>query len=137
MNDRGSIESILKMERIVFDRIEFNREGFKNDNEIELQFEVGVPNLKNVKNINIYKVSLGAKGDKRGEYNLEVCITGFFTFQEANDLDDQRKENLLSKNAVAILMPYLRSQITLLTAQPEVDTVVLPVFNIINMLNKR
>ena len=80
MNDRGSIESILKMERIVFDRIEFNREGFKNDNEIELQFEVGVPNLKNVKNINIYKVSLGAKGDKRGEYNLEVCITGFFTF---------------------------------------------------------
>lgn len=137
MNGKGSIESVLKMERIVFDRIEFNRIGFKNDNEIELQFTLGVSSgkdVKDVKDINIYKVSLGAKGNKREEYMLEVSITGFFTFQEANDLDDQRKENLLSRNAVAILMPYLRSQITLLTAQPEVDTVVLPVFNVNNML---
>lgn len=134
MNGKGSIESVLKMERIVFDRIEFNRIGFKNDNEIELQFTLGVSNGKDVKDINIYKVSLGAKGNKKEEYMLEVSITGFFTFQEANDLDDQHKENLLSKNAVAILMPYLRSQITLLTAQPEVDTVVLPVFNVNNML---
>lgn len=131
MNGKGSIESVLKMERIVFDRIEFNRIGFKNDNEIELQFTLGVSNGKD---INIYKVSLGAKGNKREEYMLEVSITGFFTFQEANDLDDQRKKNLLSRNAVAILMPYLRSQITLLTAQPEVDTVILPVFNVNNML---
>ena len=130
MNSNGGIESVLKMEHIVFDRIEFNRAGFKNDNEIKFQFqsEVSISN-----DGNIYKVSLDAKGNKLEEYMLEISITGFFTFQEADNLDDQRKINLLSKNAVAILMPHLRSQIAILTAQPEVDTVVLPVFNVNNM----
>ena len=45
------------------------------------------------------------------------------------------KNNLVSKNTVAILMPYLRSEVSLLTAQPNTDTVVLPVFNINNMID--
>ena len=43
--------------------------------------------------------------------------------------------NLYQKNSVAILMPYLRSEISLLTAQPETETVVLPVFNINRMMD--
>jgi len=42
--------------------------------------------------------------------------------------------NYVTKNSVAILTPYLRSEVSLLTAQPEVEYVVLPVFNINNML---
>ena len=39
-------------------------------------------------------------------------------------------------DAVAILMPYLRSELTLLTAQPEMESVVLPPFNINKMLEQ-
>jgi len=38
------------------------------------------------------------------------------------------------KNAVAILMPYLRSELTILTAQPETDSIVLPVLNVVEMM---
>ena len=33
-------------------------------------------------------------------------------------------------------MPYLRSELTLLTAQPEPDSVVLPPFNVTKMIDK-
>lgn len=51
-------------------------------------------------------------------------------------MDENEKNELISKNAVAIIMPYMRSQVSLLTAQPEVDCVVLPPFNINNMLKE-
>lgn len=46
-------------------------------------------------------------------------------------------QNLINKNAVAIMMPYLRSELTLLTAQPDTDSVVLPPFNINAMLESK
>lgn len=131
MNDNNNIESILKMERLVFDKIEFNRIGFKNNNEIEFQFQAGISQRNDG---DIYKVNLIAKGNKKDEYVFEISLTGFFTFESSDNLNEEFKNNLLSKNAIAILMPYLRSQITLLTSQPEVDTVVLPIFNINNMV---
>lgn len=131
MSKDGTIESVLKLERIVFDRIEFNRTGFKNDNEIEFQFQSGISQRPDS---NVYRVNLIAKGNKKDEYMLEISITGFFSFSVSEEIDEALKNSLLSKNAVAILMPYLRSQITLLTSQPEVECVVLPVFNINNMM---
>jgi len=131
MSRNNSIESILKLERLVFDKIEFNRTGFKNDNEIEFQFQTGISQKTDG---NIFRVNLVMKGNKSGEYIIEVSLTGFFSFETSESVDGNVKEELLSKNAVAILMPYLRSQITLLTAQPEVDSVILPVFNINNMM---
>lgn len=52
------------------------------------------------------------------------------------DLEDKMLQDLINKNAVAILMPYLRSELTLLTAQPDTDSVILPPFNINKMLEK-
>ena len=48
-------------------------------------------------------------------------------------MEDKIVRDLINKNAVAILMPYLRSELTLLTAQPDTDSVVLPPFNINKM----
>ena len=56
-----------------------------------------------------------------------VQVSGFFRLD--GDIPFE-KDVLLRKNAVAILMPYLRSEVSLLTAQPEMDCVVLPPFNI-------
>lgn len=34
-------------------------------------------------------------------------------------------------------MPYLRSEVSLLTAQPETESVILPVFNVNNMIDNQ
>lgn len=120
---------VLRLEKLVFDKILFERKGFKNTNELKIssQVKIGI-NPKT----NLYKVSLQLDGNKEREYQLMICISGFFT---VNSEWEDRKDELLSKNAVAILMPYVRTQLSLLTAQPETDCVVLPTFNINAMLD--
>ena len=120
----GNYNSILNLQRLVFERIEFDRKGFKNTQELkfELQAQIGLDEN------GIYKVTLVLNGTKQDEYDIVISLSGFFKFE--GQVEDKMGQDLISKNAVAILMPYLRSEVTLLTAQPDTDSVVLPPFNI-------
>ena len=127
-------KSVLKLERLVFDKIHFERLGFKNDNQLNYRFESNVAKKNDGE---IYRVTLIYRGNKEDEYSIEISLTGFFSFQSDEDISDETKSHLVNVNAVYILMPYLRSQISLVTAQPEMDCVVLPPFNINNMLQSQ
>ena len=52
----------------------------------------------------------------------------FFEFR--TKLEQEKKDIIITKNAVAILFPYLRSQVTRMTAQPDIEPVVIPAINI-------
>lgn len=134
MGNSKSIESVLKLNKIVFDKIEFKRLGFENDNELELEIQ---SNISQRQDTEIYKVTLILKGKKPEEYTLEISLSGFFSIEADGELTEDLKNTLVTKNSVAILMPYLRSEESLLTAQPEVECVVLPAFNINNMLDNK
>ncbi len=123
------IYSSLKLEKLVFDKILFDRVGFKNDSELELEMEIKIG-----EDHETYRVSLILRGTKEKEYHLEVGISGFFTLENLDSFIN--KEELLEKNAVAILMPYLRSQVSLITTQPDTEPVVLPILNINNLMKK-
>lgn len=125
----SSFNSALTLQKMVFDRIEFNRKGFKNNKELEFELQVQIGLDKN----STYKVTLVLNGTKQDEYDIVISLSGFFAVETQEELDDNVVRNLINKNAVAILMPYLRSEITLLTAQPDTDSVVLPPFNINKM----
>ena len=118
--------SVLTLTKMVFDKIEFERKGFKNENELKFRLQVQIGKNRN----SAYKVTLVLEGDKKDEYELQISLTGFFEIQNSDELSDSIVQALIEKNAVAILMPYLRSEVTLLTAQPETDSGVLPTFNI-------
>ena len=126
-----NIASVLTLNKLVFDKIEFNRKGFKNKNEIEMGIEVQIS--RGIDDIS--KVTLILKGNKEGEYDFIISLSGYFSFDE--DIENKQAQDLINKNAVAILMPYLRSEVSLLTAQPETECVVLPAFNINKMLEEQ
>lgn len=134
MEKNQSIESVLKLNKIVFDKIEFIRLGFKNDNELELEIQ---SNISQRQDTEVYRVTLILKGKKPEEYTLEICLSGFFSIESDGELSEELKNTLVTKNSVAIMMPYLRSEVSLLTAQPETECVVLPAFNINNMLDNK
>lgn len=129
----SNFNSSLMLQRLVFDKIEFNRKGFKNTNELnfELQVQIGVSEES------VHRVTLVLRGEKEEEYSVEIGLSGFFRIDVQEEVDDKMFQHLMSKNAVAILMPYLRSELTLLTAQPETDSVVLPPFNINKMMKSK
>ena len=76
MGNSKSIESVLKLNKIVFDKIEFKRLGFENDNELELEIQ---SNISQRQDTEIYKVTLILKGKKPEEYTLEISLSGFFS----------------------------------------------------------
>lgn len=134
MEKNRNIESVLKLNKLVFDKIEFQRLGFRNENELELEIQSNVSQRGDGE---IYKVTLILKGKKAEEYTLEISLSGFFSFQVESQIEESLKNALVTKNSVAIMMPYLRSEVSLLTAQPDVECVVLPAFNINNMLDSK
>ncbi len=127
MSNKQTIQSALNLDKIVFDKIEFKRLGFSSDKELELNIQSNVARKKDAE---IYRVTLILKGNKPEEYIFEISLTGFFTIEINSEISEELKNTMIKKNSVAILMPYLRSEVSLLTAQPGVTCVVLPAFNI-------
>lgn len=125
---------MLTLEQLLFDKIEFCRVGNPNDKEIAFKLQIEIDKKQDE---DFYRVRLTLIGDKEDDYRIEIVLLGFFSFKEGRhnlSLDEQKK--LISQNAVAILMPYLRSEVSLLTAQPGVECVVLPPINVINLVKE-
>ena len=80
------------------------------------------------------QVGLGAKifensTENNYPFEISVEILGFFE----SDNDDINSEGFLP-NALAILYPYLRSTITNITANANVQPLILPTMNILSYL---
>ena len=123
------VKSSLLMNNMYFNKLEFVRNGEKNTNEVEYKLAANIWS----DNDNHYKVTLILQGHKQDEYDVEIELEGHFTLEAATDLDVEKKDILMKKNAVSILMPYIRSQLSLLTAQPGVDCQILPPINVAKM----
>lgn len=120
------MECVLKLNTLVFDEIVFKRLGMQNENELEVSFSVSIGT--NISDPSVKKVSVQITGEKKDEYTFEIQATGIFSYNgDANDA-------IIQQNAVAIVMPYVRSEVSILTAQPGVESVVLPPFNIVEMM---
>lgn len=130
---KNDAKSVLNLDKLVFNRMEFKRLGMKNENEPEFKMQVRIDKKQSE---DIYKVTLDLNVNKEKEYTLEIELSGYFSFNTAETLDEEKKKNMICRNAVAIIMPYMRSQVSLMTAQPEMDCIVLPPFNIIAMLEQ-
>lgn len=125
------IFSELRLDNVVFDHIEFDRKDFKKSNadpEIRLKVQVG-ENEDSVHRTNLICIIT-----KKDEYDINISLSGYFTFQSDSSLDEKKKKDIIENNTVSILMPYLRSEITLLTTQPDMEPVVLPVINVRNLM---
>lgn len=126
-----SLNSVLQIPHVVFDEINFKRIGFKgnsNDdgNDLEFEFQSNVAKSDD----GFYRVTLSSGVKKPEEYEVFVKVTGFCQINE----NDPNKDILLSENAVSILFPYIRAELSLITAQPGMEPIVLPVLNISAMM---
>ena len=117
---------VLKLDRLVFDEVSFLRKGFKNDNRLNFEFGFNFEMRDN----GVFVTHVQVKGTKEDEYTFSVCASGFFWMDQT--VED--RDLIIRQNTVAIVFPYIRRQITTLTAQPEVEPIVLPPVNIAQMV---
>lgn len=75
-----------------------------------------------------YEVTLAVRlKEKNDQINIYVKSKAHFTTQQENT-------NLIEKNTIAIMFPYVRSHISSITSQPGMMPIVLPPMNIAAML---
>ena len=110
MNIDKNEKSILRLEKVVVEDISFKR------------FNTEATKIEK----SLYKVTVSVGINSNSVCNMNITMSGFFRLEEDSTLG----KRLLQTNAVAILFPYVRSQLTLLTSQPGFDPVILPVMNI-------
>lgn len=97
-----------------------------NDDNIGFMFKIVPNNKKKFSKVNIFQgVKIEASEDF--PYEIEVVLKGNFELGDCST--DDEKINFLITNASAILFPYLRSTISLLSSQLEYEKIFLPVIN--------
>lgn len=122
-------KSSLSLLNLFFKRINMTNSGVKSSNEdqdAKVSFNLDAPVILN----NVLTLSLNCLIEVEGHFRLEMCIVGEF------GSDDEDFLNRMIPNAIAIMFPYLRSQVSLMTAQPNMPTLVLPPVNINSMIKK-
>lgn len=121
-----SSESVLKLKKIYFNELNFSRKDVEKNN-IDVFIE-----RKQFSNSE-YEITLNLIiSNSEEKYQVNVSIVGIFEFSE--DLDEVTKNIIVEKNTISILFPYLRSQVTLLTSQPDIKPMIIPPLNINNLI---
>lgn len=124
-------KSILQLERMAFEEIQFNRNPAISlpTIEYEMRFTRDVGTSEDGDHFMV-RLTANLWSKTQGILSLKIALTGYFF---CSCEDTALKESLINYNSIAILFPYIRSQISLITAQPDLTPIVLPPVNIVAM----
>ncbi len=126
MKVRSAYESPLILEKIEITESTFRKKDVSLD-----ELELGVRVEHSVENIgeDEYEIVLNTTVSDENE-NVYVNVRGKAIFRT-----QQKNMDMLEKNTIAIIFPYIRSYISIITTQPGMPPIVLPAMNIIAMVN--
>lgn len=131
----NKIKSVLKLENLIINKIEFER-GLQDIDQNELSVKIN-HNISFIKEDEIHRVDLMVAIEDENElFRLKLNLSGFF-FVDMENIDEEMKESLLKRNTLSILFPYLRTQISLITTQPGMKPIILPPININALLENK
>lgn len=109
-------------------------------NKIELNFENEIPNDVDVNfdvkgkykvSENLYKLYLtftAFPSENKDNKFIKISCIGNFKLENVNSLDEFPP--YFYTNSIAILFPYLRSSVSILTVQANIPALVLPTYNL-------
>ena len=109
-----------------------NKERKIGQNKFNVEYDLNFDLDENLKQ-NTVKIHTVLQTEEKNMH-LELEIIGIFQLND-NDLSDDIKKELLTKNTVAIMMPYVRNEITLLTSQPGMMPIILPIIDVNKLVN--
>lgn len=128
MNIATNYESPLVLKNIMITEGTFKR---SEDSLEDVELQVNVSHNVNQISDREYKIILELSvADPQGK--LSVFVKGMAIFET-----EQKTRTLIERNTLAIMFPYFRSYVSILTTQPGMMPIVLPAMNIIAMLTEK
>lgn len=126
--DIEKIQSSLRMKNFYFSESSILRTSKISNGKYTVDVKKVIqPNENHSYNVTV--VLTIKKGD---ELNLKVSANADFEFVTGGNGDE---ENMIENNTVAIMFPFIRTQVSLLTAQPAMNPIVLPPIDTSKLVN--
>lgn len=123
-----SQKAAFQLEKYLFNKVSINLEN-KGNEEMVVDFNPSGVYIQEKSQYNL-KFTFKAFFEEQGIENPYVLIecTGFFKFEDVQDTE--QIPSFFYRNAIAILFPYLRAFVSMVTLQANVAPVVLPTLNL-------
>lgn len=118
-----SYKSVLKLNEFYFSDFSFTKKDSFSDYD-DSDIKVGFSKDYKI-NSDILELRLAVRVCVEDHFDLKLISYGKFTISTNSESIEP-----FVKNAIAILFPYVRSEITLLTSQPSMKPIILPPVNI-------
>ena len=116
--DINEIKSVLTMENFYFSKCALERSASIQDSNLRIDLS------KKIEKTDEHQYSVELTLTIQGK-DIQGIVIANARFQFGGD-DTSREESIIQKNTVAIMYPFIRSQVTLLTSQPGLTPIVLP-----------
>lgn len=122
--DINKIASDLRMENFYFAECLIKRNPNVENGRLSIDLSKDICKLENDR----YTVTLTLNIEKDNE-DLCVKVVAVATFSIDNNNNSELIGTIIETNTVAIMFPFIRSQVSLLTTQPGMMPIVLPPIN--------
>ena len=119
--DIKDIRSNLQMKNFCFSKFSFVRDKVIKNGELNADIKKNIIPIGKHE----YNVILTTTIEK-DDMNIELVAEAQFLYESE---DYSREESIINTNTVAIMFPFVRSQVTLLTSQPGMVPIILPPIN--------
>ena len=123
---------VISLEKYIIEELNFKHdlipEELESESEFQIDFQAGTTeDLKNGKVILTAKIS-----DVKNHRRIEAKLSGYFDINIKEDI-----EEYLVVNGTAILFPYLRSVVSMITSLDSSDAIVIPTVNVLELINRQ
>lgn len=127
-------ESVLKLEKLMFTNINFTR-GTETPDCDKLKMRIGKKiDWLDADHIDVTLLIKIWAPDQ--ELDLEVTAFANFYFKSGSEISHELKKDICETNTISIMFPYIRSQVSLVTTQPDMSPIVIPSLNINSLMEK-
>ncbi len=127
---------MLEMQNLYFSNVKLNFEGRMNDSPLKETLTVN--HAKREDDDYQVKVQIDLLlENEEVNFKLELQTLGFFKLNRTPDIPDEFAKEILLKNTVAIMLPFIRSQVSLLTTQPGMKPIMLQPMDVNQLFDKK
>lgn len=132
----NEIQSRLQMLGLYFSKYSVDLNGPISDGVLNNTINLSYANKPDDK----YQIKVQADltlEDENGHFKLFLQTLGFFKLDKDENITDEFADEILKKNTVAIMFPFIRSQVSLLTTQPGMTPILLQPIDVNALLSKK
>lgn len=127
----------LQMLDLYFSKFDFVQDRDKKSEDSEYNTSLNINYAINSKDEMRIKITIDTIVKNKSESILVNLQTIGIFRMDKSDLDLTVYDHLIKVNTVAIMLPYIRSQISLITTQPGITPIMIPPVNVNSLAEKQ